>query len=66
MVGPMPNRGNLLTSQDVRDRLGCSVRTVHRLVLAGALSPALKLPGPNGAFLFDPDDVDRIASERAA
>lgn len=60
---PMPN-GQLLTSPQVAQRLGCSVRTVHRLVDSEELKPAQKLPGPNGAFLFDQDDVETLKKAR--
>ena len=56
----------LLTSPQVASRLGVSIRTVHRLADSGALMPALKLPGPTGAYLFRPDDVEQIERARAA
>lgn len=56
----------LLTSTQAAQRLGCSPRTVHRLVLANELEAALKLPGPNGAFLFDPDEIDAYRQQRDA
>lgn len=59
----MPN-GALLTSPEVAHQLGCSLRTVHRLAAANELRPAQKLPGPNGAFLFDPDSVREFLSNR--
>ena len=37
--------------------LGVSVRTVHRMVAQGMLTPAGKLPGNTGAYLFDEGDV---------
>lgn len=50
----------VLTTPDVVQMLGKSSRTVHRLVHDGKL-PALKqMSGPNGAFLFDPADVERF------
>ena len=61
---PMPN-GSLLTSPEVAARLGCSVRTVHRLVTSDQLIPAQKLPGPNGAFLFDPNVVEMFRRQRS-
>lgn len=57
---------DLLTSPQVALRIGKSIRTVHRLVLSGELVPAMKLPGPNGAFLFRPADVDRLTRRDAA
>ncbi|WP_461168310.1 helix-turn-helix domain-containing protein [Tsukamurella serpentis] len=44
-------------------RLGKSRATVKRMAVDGRL-PATKLPGPLGAYLFDPADVDAYA-ERA-
>lgn len=60
----MPN--GLLTSPEVAHRLGCSTRTVHRLVTSNHLIPAQKLPGPNGAFLFDAAVVEMYARQRSA
>lgn len=42
--------------------LGVSVRTVHRMVAQGMLSPAGKLPGHTGAYLFDLGDVLALAT----
>lgn len=56
----------LLTSPEVAARLRRSVRTVHRLATAGDLPYVHKLPGPNGAFLFDPQVVADFESRRAA
>lgn len=43
-----------------------SPSTVTRLVQAGKLSPAQKLPGLRGAYLFDKADVERLAAKRSA
>jgi len=59
----MPN-SELLTSPQVANALGCSLRTVHRLAAAKQLQPAQKLPGPNGAFLFTEDDVREYQRNR--
>ncbi len=59
----MPN--GLLTSPEVAALLGCSPRTVHRLVTSEDLIPAHKLPGPNGAFLFEPEAVEMYRRQRA-
>ena len=60
----MPN--GLLTSPEVALRIGRSNRTVHRLVASNQLIPAQKLPGPNGAFLFDPAVVEMFCRQQAA
>ena len=47
--------------------LGKSHRTVHRLVEAGSLTPALTASGgQHGVFLFKREDVEALAEERAA
>ena len=61
----MPNL-SLLTSREAAARMGCDIRTIHRLVARGQLVPAAKLPGETGAYLFAPNDVDRLRDERAA
>lgn len=40
--------------------IGKSPRTVQRLAEAGLIRHAMKLPGPNGAYLFLREDVDRF------
>ena len=55
----MPNI-DPLTTAEVADRLGCDTRTVARHVERGNLTPAMKLPGLRGAYLFDPAEVDRF------
>jgi predicted DNA-binding transcriptional regulator AlpA len=64
MVRHMPNE--LLTSPQVAHRLGCSTRTVHRLVTSEDLIPAHRLPGPNGAFLFESAAVEELRIQRGA
>ena len=59
---------DLLTSFEAGLILKKSARTVQRMVPAGELIPALKLPGPNGAYLFKRSDIEalRDASETPA
>jgi excisionase family DNA binding protein len=54
----METSPELLTSPEVSQLLRVSIRTVHRRVVAGELRALRKLPGPNGAFLFERADVD--------
>lgn len=53
----------MLTAAQVAERLGISTRTVSRMVARGDLTPAHKLPGDTGAYLFDaatiPEPVGR-------
>ncbi len=54
----------LMTSPQAAALLGVSVRTVQRLAESGELRHAQKLPGPNGAYLFRPADVERFLKGR--
>ena len=57
----------LIGTAEAARLLGKSHRTIHRLVESGALVPALVAPGGRkGAYLFNAQDVERIASEVAA
>lgn len=51
IMGTVTNDG-LLTTAELADRWGVSVRTIHRKVETGELTPAVKLPGLRGAYLF--------------
>jgi len=56
---------DLLSSIQAAALLRVSQRTIHRLVSDGTLSPYLTGPGgPHGAFMFQRDDVERIAQQR--
>lgn len=54
----------LMPTAVVARRLGVHVRTVHRFVKAGQITPAVKVPGHRGALLFDPRDVELLALKR--
>lgn len=51
-----------LTANEAADRAGRSRRTITRWIDSGRLVPAAQLPGPTGAMLFRPEDVDAAAS----
>ena len=61
----MPKTPNLLRSAEVCARLNIDRSTLTRWVASGKISPAYKLEGLRGAYLFAPADVDRIASTRS-
>lgn len=46
--------------------LGCSARTVKRLLLSGRLPYAHKGTGRTSAYLLDPTVVEMYAKQRAA
>lgn len=54
---------DFLTTADVADRLGVSVRQVARMVDSGALRPAVKLPGLRGPFLFSEATISAAQAE---
>ena len=54
------------TAAEASAALGVSIRTVHRMVESGQLTPIIKLPGKTGAYLFDPEQVELLKAERAA
>ena len=45
--------------------LRCTTRQVARLVAAGRLEPLRKMPGLRGPYVFEREDVERLAAERA-
>lgn len=66
----MTNLSQLLTTAQVAEQLGVSVRTVNRLVHSGALPPTEQIGGRgNGrvlAYLFDARDVEIQRLKREA
>jgi excisionase family DNA binding protein len=50
----------LLTTAQVAERTGYSVRTITRWVDEGRITPAHKLPGDKGAFLFDEAELRKL------
>jgi Helix-turn-helix domain len=56
---------DLIGSADAARLLGKSPRTVHRMVTAGILNPAMTAPGGfKGAYLFNRADVEALSTER--
>ena len=57
---------DLIGTAEVARILGRSPRTVHRMVDAGDLTPALTAPGgPAGAYLFRRADVEKLRPAEA-
>lgn len=62
-----PTEEPLIGTAEAARILDKSHRTVHRLVEAGELAPAMTAPGgQHGVFLFRKADVEALAVERAA
>lgn len=58
---------SLIGSAEAARILGKSPRTIHRLVKAGDLNPVYTAPGgQHGSYLFDRDEVERLAAGSAA
>lgn len=58
---------NYIGTTEAAALLGKSPRTIHRMVKAGTLTPALVAPGGfAGAYLFDPDEVAALAEVQEA
>ncbi|MGX9669955.1 helix-turn-helix domain-containing protein [Mycobacterium sp. HM-7] len=62
---PTPTPDELITASQAGRILDRSYRTVLRLMEQGELSCAMKVPGPNGAYLFRRADVEKLAADRA-
>lgn len=54
----MSNPPDLVSVAETSVILRRSVRTVHRLIYAGDLKPAIKVPGQTGAYLLERADVE--------
>ena len=56
----------LITAAEAGVILGRTPRTIQRLADAGTLTPAHKLPGRTGAYLFRRADVEALRSPEMA
>jgi excisionase family DNA binding protein len=55
-----------ITAAVAAERLGVSVKTIHRMVDDGRLTPALKFPGLRGPYLFTEEEIARAAAAPVA
>jgi len=58
--------GDLISTAEAARMLGVTGVTITRWAATGRLTPALKLAGPRGAFLFHRAEVERLARERSS
>lgn len=56
----------LIRTKAAADLLGEKVRKFIRRVERGEITPAMKLDGIRGAYLFNRSDVEALAGERAS
>lgn len=66
MLSHMETGTDLVGSSESCRILDVHPATLTRWVAGGTLTPAHKLPGKNGAFLFHRADIERIAEEKRA
>ena len=53
-----------ITARQIVETRGVSHRTLMRMVHAREIVPIEKLPGETGAYLFEPDEVERAFRDR--
>lgn len=66
MLNTMHNPEPFVGAAEACQLLEIHAATLGRWVKNGALTPAHKLPGKNGAYLFNRSDVENLARERAS
>jgi hypothetical protein len=54
-----------ITARQIVETRGVSHKTVMRMIANGNIVPAGKLPGDTGAYLFEPEEVDRAFAARS-
>ena len=56
---------DMITTTEAADLLGCSRRTIHRMVDAEELIPVMRVnDARNGTYLFLRTDIQRLAKAR--
>lgn len=53
-----------MTARQIVETRGVSHRTLMRMVQAGEITPVEKLSGITGAYLFEPEEVERAFHDR--
>ena len=57
---------DLIPTREAADILGCSRRTIHRMVDAEELIPVMRVrDARNGTYLFQRSDIEYIVQHRA-
>lgn len=54
-----------MSSAQVAAALAKDVRTIHRMVEDGTITPIGKMPGKTGAFLFDPTEIAALTPQES-
>ena len=61
----MPADDSMTTAQ-AAEHLGCSVKTITRMVEDGRLTAQIKLPGLRGPYLFERAEIERAEAKAPA
>jgi excisionase family DNA binding protein len=56
---------DLLGTVEAAEAIGCERSTLSRWIDSGRITPLRKLPGRNGAVLFEREEVERVRDEYA-
>lgn len=62
---PAPPEARYIGSTEACTRLRIDRATLTRWIQSGSITPAGKLEGPNGAYLWDPEYINRLVIDRA-
>jgi len=55
--------GRLMTTREVSELLGCSSRSIFRLMDAGRLTPIRLSGSPRGRLKFEADEVEHLIEQ---
>lgn len=58
----MPTTPDYLSSGEVCEIVGFHRSTLSRWIKDGTAVPAMRLPGDTGAYLFTPEEAERLAA----
>lgn len=59
----MPQTPDLRSSGEACEVIGIDRSTLSRWIKDGTARPAMQLPGKTGAYLFTPEEIERLAAE---
>ncbi|MCR2052007.1 helix-turn-helix domain-containing protein [Actinomyces bowdenii] len=62
----MTTTKHLITASEAARRLNVGVRTVIRWIEEGSVEAVGKIPGKNGPWLIEEQEVERVAAKRRA
>lgn len=65
MLRGMHSQEPFVGAAEASQALGIHVATLGRWVKNGTITPAHKLPGKNGPYVFHRADIEKLAAERA-